>query len=63
MKQCEYCEGYKDKGHNYCRICGYHVRKGLVNHAELPVHLVQKRSIVVIAVVKRITVIVDEKIK
>lgn len=35
--QCKSCEDYKKKGHNYCRMCGCHVRKGFVNHCRIAV--------------------------
>jgi len=31
-KECRYCDDHKQRGHNYCRRCGYHLRKGLVRY-------------------------------
>jgi len=25
---CNECEGYAKDGHNYCRVCGYHLTRG-----------------------------------
>ena len=27
-KKCSKCDDYKKQGHNYCRMCGVHIRKG-----------------------------------
>lgn len=34
-QMCPHCEEYKKQGHNYCRICGYHLTKGFVQYAKL----------------------------
>ena len=31
-KMCPKCESYKKQGHNYCRMCGYHLTKEYVQH-------------------------------
>ena len=28
--RCGKCDDYERRGHNYCRMCGYHLRKGYV---------------------------------
>lgn len=33
--KCKDCDAYKQKGHNYCRMCGFHVRKGYARHARI----------------------------
>ena len=32
IKMCPKCLDYKRKGHNYCRMCGYHLTKGHVQN-------------------------------
>ena len=32
---CGDCEEYKKSGHNYCRICGFHLTKGYVQYVRL----------------------------
>jgi hypothetical protein len=34
-EKCPECEKYKDAGHNYCRMCGYHLTKGWVQNLRL----------------------------
>ncbi len=34
-KKCGNCENYKEQGHNYCRMCGYHLTKGNAPHTRL----------------------------
>jgi hypothetical protein len=34
-QMCQFCEDYKKQGHNYCRMCGYHLTKGYVQYAKL----------------------------
>lgn len=36
-KKCANCEKYKGNGHNYCRMCGYHLTKGFVQHVKIAV--------------------------
>jgi hypothetical protein len=31
-RKCPKCEKYKSAGHNYCRICGFHLTKGHVQN-------------------------------
>jgi len=31
-RRCEECQRYQDRGHNYCRMCGFHLTKGYVQH-------------------------------
>ncbi len=33
--KCSKCDDYKKKGHNYCRMCGFHLTKGQVQHVRL----------------------------
>jgi hypothetical protein len=35
--QCSHCEDYKKQGHNYCRMCGFHLTKGYVQYVRLAV--------------------------
>lgn len=36
MKQkWEDCPDYKKRGHNYCRMCGFHLTKGYVQHVRI----------------------------
>ncbi len=35
--QCDSCESYKKEGHNYCRMCGFHLTKGYVQSVRLAV--------------------------
>ena len=32
---CSDCERQKQKGHNYCRVCGFHLTKGYVQHVRV----------------------------
>ncbi len=34
-KRCYQCEEYETLGHNYCRVCGFHLTKGKVQHVKL----------------------------
>lgn len=34
-RKCDKCGDYKERGHNYCRMCGFHVRKGHVNNCRI----------------------------
>jgi len=34
-QMCPKCEEYKKQGHNYCRMCGFHLTKGYVQYARL----------------------------
>lgn len=34
-QKCGKCDDYKQQGHNYCRICGYHLTKGYAQYARL----------------------------
>lgn len=39
-QRCNECDKYEKQGHNYCRMCGFHVRKGYVPHmfaSQLPI--------------------------
>jgi hypothetical protein len=36
-QQCSHCEDYKKQGHNYCRMCGFHLTKGYVQYVRLGV--------------------------
>lgn len=36
-QKCSDCENYKQQGHNYCRMCGYHLTKGYVQYVRLAV--------------------------
>lgn len=31
---CSSCEEYEKDGHNYCRMCGYHLTKGCVQYVK-----------------------------
>lgn len=33
--KCNKCDEYKKVGHNYCRMCGYHLTKGYVQYVRL----------------------------
>lgn len=33
--KCKDCDKYKKAGHNYCRMCGYHLTKGYVQYVRL----------------------------
>lgn len=30
--RCSHCEKYERQGHNYCRMCGFHLTAGYVQH-------------------------------
>jgi rRNA maturation endonuclease Nob1 len=32
-ERCEHCARYQQQGHNYCRMCGFHLMAGYVQHA------------------------------
>ena len=32
---CKDCEKYKREGHNYCRMCGFHLTKGYVQYVRM----------------------------
>jgi hypothetical protein len=32
---CKHCEKYKRAGHNYCRMCGFHLTTGYVQNVRL----------------------------
>jgi len=32
---CKDCNTYKEKNHNYCRMCGYHIRKGRIHNVRI----------------------------
>ena len=34
---CSDCESYKQQGHNYCRMCGFHLTKGYVQNIRLAI--------------------------
>lgn len=34
-RQCPACDDYEKQGHNYCRMCGLHLRKGYVPYVRL----------------------------
>lgn len=34
-KGCKHCEKYKRVGHNYCRMCGFHLTKGYVQNVRV----------------------------
>lgn len=36
-KGCKDCERYKKSGHNYCRMCGYHLTRGYVQNVRVAV--------------------------
>ena len=33
--KCNECDKYQKAGHNYCRMCGYHLTKGYVQYVRL----------------------------
>ena len=33
--KCRDCEDYKRQGHNYCRMCGFHLTRGYVQYVKL----------------------------
>jgi len=33
--KCNKCDKYQKTGHNYCRMCGYHLTKGYVQYVKL----------------------------
>lgn len=35
--KCEKCDDYAKEGHNYCRLCGYHLTKGHVQYVRVAV--------------------------
>ncbi|CEJ72077.1 hypothetical protein BN1195_04434 [Chryseobacterium oranimense G311] len=34
---CNECEKYKKEGHNYCRMCGFHLTNGFVQNVRIAV--------------------------
>ncbi len=34
-EQCRHCQDYKNQGHNYCRMCGFHLTKGYVQNVKV----------------------------
>jgi hypothetical protein len=34
-RKCQYCDDYKARGHNYCRMCGFHLKKGQVQNVRI----------------------------
>ena len=36
-RKCNYCEEYDKSGHNYCRMCGYYLKKGIVHNVRIAV--------------------------
>jgi RNA polymerase subunit RPABC4/transcription elongation factor Spt4 len=36
-RKCNNCEKYAKQGHNYCRICGFHLTKGYVQYIRIAV--------------------------
>ncbi len=34
QRKCSNCDNYKKQGHNYCRMCGYHLTKGFVQQVK-----------------------------
>jgi len=37
ISPCNECNSYKEQGHNYCRVCGFHLTKGSVQNARHPI--------------------------
>lgn len=37
QQKCSRCDEYKSQGHNYCRMCGFHLTKGYVQYARVAV--------------------------
>lgn len=35
IRECNLCEEYRKQGHNYCRMCGFHLTKGYVQFVRL----------------------------
>jgi len=33
--KCSYCHDYEKQGHNYCRMCGFHLTAGYVQYIRL----------------------------
>ena len=33
--RCSDCDDYEDRGHNYCRMCGYHFKLGYVPNVRI----------------------------
>ncbi len=36
-QKCRDCEDYQRQGHNYCRMCGFHLTRGNVQHVRIAV--------------------------
>lgn len=34
-QECQFCDQYRRDGHNYCRMCGFHLTKGYVQHMRI----------------------------
>lgn len=34
-KRCRDCDSYEKRGHNYCRMCGHYLKKGIVHHVRI----------------------------
>lgn len=34
---CKDCDKYAKAGHNYCRMCGYHLTKGYVQNVRIAI--------------------------
>ena len=34
-QKCRDCDSYAKEGHNYCRMCGYHLTKGHIQNNRL----------------------------
>jgi len=33
--ECEHCDKYRKENHNYCRMCGYHLTRGVVQNVRV----------------------------
>jgi len=33
--KCKKCDSYEKAGHNYCRICGYHLTNGFTQYTKI----------------------------
>jgi len=36
-QKCSECNNYAKAGHNYCRMCGFHLTKGFVQYVRIAV--------------------------
>jgi hypothetical protein len=34
-KNCKDCDKYKERGHNYCRMCGFYFKQGYVENVAI----------------------------